>query len=81
MSTYSLATSSWGNEEIEAIQKVIKDDSYTMGKRVRDCEKELSSFLNTKYSVMVNSGSAANLLAIASLFYTKNPMLKRGGMK
>jgi CDP-4-dehydro-6-deoxyglucose reductase, E1 len=78
MSTYSLATSSWGNEEIEAIQKVIKDDSYTMGKRVRDCEKELSSFLNTKYSVMVNSGSAANLLAIASLFYTKNPMLKRG---
>ena len=78
MSNYPLATSSWGNEEIEAIQKVIKDDSYTMGKKVRDCEKKLSSFLNKKYSVMVNSGSAANLLAIASLFYTKNPMLKRG---
>jgi CDP-4-dehydro-6-deoxyglucose reductase, E1 len=78
MSNYPLATSSWGDEEIKAIQKVVKDDSYTMGKKVRACENELSSFLNRKYSVMVNSGSAANLLAIASLFYTKNPMLRKG---
>ena len=78
MRTYPLATSSWGDEEIEAIQKVIKDDSYTMGKNVKDCEGALSLYLDRKYSVMVNSGSAANLLAIAALFYTKNPKLKKG---
>ena len=78
MRTYPLATSSWGDEEIEAIQKVIKDDSYTMGKNVKDCEDALSLYLDRKYSVMVNSGSAANLLAIAALFYTKNPKLKKG---
>ena len=78
MRTYSLATSSWGDEEIEAIQKVIKGDSYTMGKNVKDCEDALSLYIDRKYSVMVNSGSAANLLAIAALFYTKNPKLKKG---
>jgi hypothetical protein len=33
--TYPLAFSTWDDEEIEAIQKVIATDMYTMGKHVK----------------------------------------------
>jgi len=49
-----------------------------MGDSVSHFEKDFAHFINSKYCVMVSSGSAANLLATAALFYTKNPMLKRG---
>ncbi|MEZ4873257.1 MAG: DegT/DnrJ/EryC1/StrS family aminotransferase [Bdellovibrionales bacterium] len=75
---YPLAESSWNNEEIEAIQKVIATDRYSMGPFVETFEKEFAEFMGSKYCLMVNSGSSANLIAIASLFYTKNPYLKPG---
>lgn len=75
---YRLATTSWGKEEIEAIHKVIESDMYSMGTQVESFEREFSKFFGSKYSVMCSSGSTANLLMIASLFFkTKNP-LKRG---
>ena len=49
-----------------------------MGDSVKKFEDDFSNFLNTKYCVMTSSGSTANLLATAALFYTKNPKLKRG---
>ncbi len=73
---YPLASSSWGNEEIDAINKVIKSNKYTMGKYVEEFEREFSNFFGSKYCVMANSGSSANLLMIASLFYTKNKKYK-----
>jgi CDP-6-deoxy-D-xylo-4-hexulose-3-dehydrase len=75
---YPLATSSWDHLEIEAIQKVIKSGMYSMGPNVAECEKEFAKFLNSKYCVMVSSGSTANLIMVASLFYRKNNALKRG---
>ncbi|HEX8269278.1 MAG TPA: DegT/DnrJ/EryC1/StrS family aminotransferase [Flavobacterium sp.] len=78
MIKYPLASSTWDKKELEAIQKVIDSDMYTMGEGVKQFESDFARFLNTKYCVMVNSGSSANLLAVASLFYTKNPKLKRG---
>lgn len=75
---YSLATSSWGDEEIEAIQKVIKSNMYSMGSHVSNYEKEFATFFGSKYAVMCSSGSTANLIMTAALFYTKNPKLKRG---
>ena len=79
MSTfYPLATSSWGQQETEAIQKVIKSGMYSMGPQVAECEKHFAEFLKCKYCVMVSSGSAANLIMVASLFYRKNNPLKRG---
>ena len=75
---YTLASSTWDNKELEAIQSVIKKDIYTMGESVRQFEQDFSKFLNTKYCVMTSSGSTANLLATAALFLTKNPKLKRG---
>lgn len=78
MEKYSLASSTWDIKELEAIQSVIDRDSYTMGDSVKEFEHNFSRFLDSKYTVMVSSGSAANLIATAALFYTKNPMLKRG---
>ena len=78
MSSYSLATSTWDDKELQAIQSVIDKDNYTMGDSVAQFEKNFAKFINRKYCVMVSSGSAANLIATASLFYTKNPMLKKG---
>jgi CDP-6-deoxy-D-xylo-4-hexulose-3-dehydrase len=78
MSNYPLATNTWDNKELEAIQSVIDSDSYTMGNKVNKFENDFKKFINRKYCLMVSSGSAANLISIASFFYTKNPMLKKG---
>lgn len=75
---YELASSSWDNKEIEAIQDVIRRDCYTMGKSVHQFEEDFARYTNHKYCVMVNSGSSANLLAIAAMFYKKDNPLKRG---
>jgi CDP-6-deoxy-D-xylo-4-hexulose-3-dehydrase len=78
MIKYPLASSTWDEKEIEAIQSVIAKDMYTMGEGVKQFEENFAKFVNSKYAVMVNSGSSANLLAVGALFYTKNPKLKRG---
>jgi CDP-6-deoxy-D-xylo-4-hexulose-3-dehydrase len=78
MKKYKLASSTWDKKELDAIQSVIDKDMYTMGNSVREFENDFSNFMNVKYSVMVSSGSTANLLATAALFFTKNPKLKRG---
>jgi CDP-4-dehydro-6-deoxyglucose reductase, E1 len=78
MSKYPLSTNTWDNKELEAIQSVIDSDNYTMGDHVTKFENNFGKFINRKYCLMVSSGSAANLISIASFFYTKNPMLKKG---
>ena len=78
MIKYPLASSTWDEKEIEAINGVIAKDMYTMGEGVKQFEDDFSNFVHSKYAVMVNSGSSANLIAVAAMFYTKNPKLKRG---
>lgn len=73
---YKLCDNPWDNEELSAIQSVIDSDMYTMGKKVAEYEKKFAEKFGTKYAVMVNSGSTANLLAIASLVYSGR--LERG---
>ncbi|CAG1010396.1 CDP-4-dehydro-6-deoxyglucose reductase, E1 [Anaerolineales bacterium] len=73
---YPLATASWGKEEIDAIQRVIVSGMFTMGVNVQAFERDFARFVGSQYCVMVNSGSSANLLMVAALFYTKNPKLK-----
>ncbi len=67
MSKYPLAFSTWGKEEIEAIQKVIDTDMYTMGKHVKQFEEEFAEYFGSPHAVMVNSGSSANLLMLSLL--------------
>jgi len=75
---YELATSTWDEKELDAIQSVIKKDNFTMGENVAKFEQDFCKFTKSKFAVMVSSGSTANLLATAALFYTKHPKLKRG---
>jgi len=78
MTKYQLASSTWGEEEQAAIQSVIHSDMYTMGPKVAEYERQFAEFFDSKYAVMASSGSTANLLMIASLFFTQNPKLRRG---
>lgn len=78
--TFPLAATSWGREEIDALHRVIDSGKFSMGEMVASCEQALASYLGTRFSVMVNSGSSANLLMVAALFYTRREgfRLKRG---
>lgn len=62
---FPLATSTWDHNELDAIGEVIASDRYTMGPRVAAFERGFADMFNADYAVMVNSGSSANLLAIA----------------
>ena len=65
--TYPLAFSTWGKEEVQAIQRVIDTDMYTMGKHVKQFEKEFAEMFGSPHAIMVNSGSSANLLMLSLL--------------
>ena len=73
---YPLATATWDQKEIDAMHKVIESGNFTMGEKVDLFERNFSKYIGSQHAVMVNSGSSANLLMIAALFYTKNPKLK-----
>ena len=73
---FPLATSSWGQEEIDAMQRVITSGMFTMGANVQAFERAFADYVGSSHCVMVNSGSSANLLMVAALFYTKNPALR-----
>ncbi len=72
----SLAYSTWDEKELSAMNNVISSGTFTMGNNVREFEANFSKFIGTNYSVMVNSGSSANLLMVAALFAQKK--LKKG---
>jgi len=75
---FDLASTSWDDDEIGAINGVIASDRYTMGPKVAEFEKAFAAYFTKKYGVMVNSGSSANLISVASLFYKKDRPLQRG---
>ena len=75
---YPLATSSWDEAEYSAIQRVIDSGMFSMGPEVQAFEKEFAAYFGSEYAVMSNSGSSANLLMVAALFYTKKNPLKAG---
>lgn len=73
---YPLATATWDSAEYQALQDVIASGMFTMGPKVAQFEADFARYIGSKYAVMVNSGSSANLLMVAALIYTKNPALK-----
>lgn len=75
---YELASSSWGQEEIDAIQRVIQSGRYTMGEQVQRFEGEFAKKFGVKHALMVGSGSAANLVGVAALFFKQERPLRRG---
>jgi CDP-6-deoxy-D-xylo-4-hexulose-3-dehydrase len=69
---YPLASSSWGQDEIAAIYRVVESGRHTMGDEVTQYENEFANFFGSQFAVMSNSGSSANLLAISALRYTSD---------
>lgn len=67
-----LASDSWDQDELDAIQSVIDSGRYTMGEKVKTFENEFKDFVGSKNAVMVNSGSSANLLMASVLRYRFN---------
>ncbi len=70
-----LHESTIGEEEIQAVIDVMRSGQVTSGVKVKEFEKAFPG----KHAVMCNSGSSANLLAIAALCDPATPnRLKRG---
>ena len=63
----------YNNKEISAAVKVLKKTSLNLidGPAVKELEKKIVKLFGKKYGLMVNSGSSANLLALASFDFKK----------
>tara|TARA_B100000953_G_scaffold262283_1_gene228461 strand:- start:3473 stop:4669 length:1197 start_codon:yes stop_codon:yes gene_type:complete len=63
----------YDSKEINAVINVLRNQSLSLidGKNVKILEKTVSSIFGKKYGLMVNSGSSANLLALASFNFKK----------
>lgn len=75
---YKLASSTWGSEELTVASGVLASNSLTMGQHVEEFEKLFSRYIGTKYAVMFNSGSSANLAILTALKYVKNSGILEG---
>lgn len=64
-------------EEVEAAVASSLDFWLTLGREGDGFEKELASYLGVHASLLVNSGSSANLLAVATLFSHRLPAERR----
>lgn len=77
MINYPLAADTWDEKEYEAINRVIESNRFTTGPEVEMFENEFAEYFGSKYAVMVNSGSSANLIAVSALVlsdkYDLNP--------
>ena len=64
-------------EEVAAAVGATLDFWLTLGSEGAAMEKELAAFLGVRHSLLVNSGSSANLVAISALTSHKVPAAKR----
>ena len=80
MTRFPLATTTWDEAELAAIQRVVDSGHFSMGREVAAFEAAFAQYIGSRFAVMVNSGSSANLLMVGALFYTKRDglRLKRG---
>lgn len=76
--TYPLANSSWDEREYDAIRRVMDSGMFSMGKEVAEFEKQFAAYCGSRFCIMVNSGSSANLLMVAALRYRKDAPLLPG---
>ena len=70
---YPLLSNAFSNSDIREGQKILKSKQITMSSKTKLFEKKFSQYIGTKYALMVNSGSSANLLALSLI---TNPMRK-----
>lgn len=75
---YPLIENPFSDDDITKGINVLKSKQLTLSKETKNFEKKFTSKLKSKYSLMVNSGSSANLLALQCLInpYRKNRLKK-----
>ena len=63
----------YDNKEISAATNVLRRKSLSLidGPSVKQLEKKISILFGKKFGLMVNSGSSANLLGLASFNFNK----------
>ena len=71
---YPLSDDNLSKDDLNAGIKVLKSGKITMGHKTSLFEKIFAKKLKSKYALMVNSGSSANLL---SVFASCNPLRKK----
>ena len=71
---YPLIENPFSDDDIKKGIDVLKSKQLTLSKQTHNFEKKFSNTLGSKYSLMVNSGSSANLLALQCLI---NPYRKK----
>ena len=71
---YPLLSNAFSNSDILEGQKVLRSKQITMSSKTKMFEKKFARYIGSKYALMVNSGSSANLLALSLL---TNPMRKK----
>jgi len=73
---YPLVENPYYSDDIKRGIEVLKSKQLTMSKKTFDFEKKFSNVMKSNFSIMVNSGSSANLLALQCLInpYQKNPL-------
>ncbi len=65
---YPLISNTFDSTEIVEMNKfLISGAQLTMGSKVEKFESEFAKYIGSNYAIMVNSGSSANLLAIAAI--------------
>ena len=75
---YKLASTTWDTDELVVANKILASSNLTMGKNVKEFESKFASYIGTKYAVMFNSGSSANLAIVTALKYIKESKIQEG---
>ena len=76
---YPLSPNSFSKEDIKKAAEVLNSKKITMGPVTKKFEKEFAKFIGTKYALMVNSGSSANLLSTFALINPRKKNLLKYG--
>lgn len=67
MINWKLSSDTWDKNEKAALKRVMTSGMYTMGKEVKEFERQLAEMYGVKHAIMTNSGSSANLLMLTAL--------------
>ena len=67
MTRIPLNTSTFEDEEIDAVLEVMRSTRVTMGARCREFERVFGEYLGDGEAIFVNSGSSANLLGLFAM--------------
>ena len=68
---YSLITDTWSSDEVEAINAVVASNRFSMGPKVKEFEAAFAKRFDCKHAICVNSGSSANMVMVAALYFQK----------